>query len=70
MTTKATFSMPESSIDDIDRLRRKFGRHGMLLNRSEIIRAGLSALEAVSESQALKIASNLERLPPGRPRLK
>jgi hypothetical protein len=62
---RANFSMPESDYDLITQLREKFSRTGVILSRSEILRAGLHALFGMSLHQQIDIAGSIEHLKPG-----
>ena len=63
-----TFSMPASDHDLIDKLRARSAPADPLnpLNKSEIVRLGLHALEAMSDEALLKMAADLPRQKPGR----
>lgn len=65
---RATFSLPSETIEDIEGLRQKFAKDGHILNRSELIRVGLAALDTLSERSARKLISEIERLKAGRPK--
>lgn len=62
-----TFSMPEADHALIRELQERLVReHAMVLNKSEILRAGLHALRGMSEAQRVKAARSVEILKPGR----
>jgi hypothetical protein len=64
---RATFSLPSSTIIEIDKLRKKLAKDGHVLNKSEIVRVGLVALEHLSSRSAMKAIGEIERLKAGRP---
>lgn len=66
--TRATFSLPSQAVDEIEQLRSEFGKKGVLLNRSEVVRLGLAALRRLPERQLLLAVHSLERLKAGRPK--
>ena len=64
---RATFTMPQGDLDVIEELRLRFVKEsGEILNRSEIVRAGLQALQGLSEPKLRAISKELERFKPGR----
>lgn len=70
VTTKSsvsTFSIPHADGDRIDRVRLRFAQLGHLLNRSEVVRLGLIALEDSSPEAASVLVNQLDRKLPGRP---
>lgn len=64
---RATFSLPKSCVDQLDMLQRKFGKSGHILNRSEVVRIGLAALERLPKAEFQAALSDVERLKAGRP---
>jgi Arc/MetJ-type ribon-helix-helix transcriptional regulator len=68
VAVRATFSLPSTTLEEIENLRAKFAKKGYILNRSELIRAGLLALDALPERSAIKAIGELERLKAGRPK--
>ena len=61
-----TFSLTKEDTSRIEELRRLLGREGVLLNKSEVVRLGLLALEAESADTRSRLVSRLVRLRPGR----
>jgi hypothetical protein len=62
-----TFSMPPADHDLIQELRQQLiQEHGVVLNKSEILRAGLHALQELPAEQRLAAAQSIETLKPGR----
>ncbi len=62
-----TFSMPEGDHALIAEIHEQLVReHALVLNKSEILRAGLHALRSMSESQRMKAARSVENLKRGR----
>lgn len=66
---RTTFSLPNSCIEQLDRLQVKFGMKGHILNRSEVVRIGLATLERMKQDELHSAASSVERLKAGRPKL-
>jgi hypothetical protein len=67
-TIRDCFTMPAFDYDLIEPIKRKCLQAGVVVNKSEILRAGLKALTAMAEKDLLKIVGSLVRLKPGRPR--
>lgn len=65
---RATFSLPDSAITEIEDLRTELARRGVILNRSEVVRLGLTALRQLSEKELLRSVHELDRLKAGRPK--
>jgi hypothetical protein len=62
----ATFSLSPDDRERIDALRARLGREGLLLNRSEVVRLGLLALDGQPATSIASIFEHLKRLRPGR----
>lgn len=62
---RANFSMPMSDYELITQLREKCSRNGVILSRSEILRAGLRALLGMPTPHQIEIARSIEHLKPG-----
>lgn len=60
--------MPEESKLCIERLRVRSAHLGHLVNQSEVVRAGLIALENATDQDLQKCIDQLIRLEPGRPK--
>lgn len=65
---RETFSMPPSDSDLIDQLRQRSAAQGVMLNRSEILRAGLAALSTLSDAKLVEIANQVPKMKTGRPK--
>lgn len=63
----STFSIPPAEGDRIDRVRIRLAQAGHLLNRSEVVRLGLIALEDVHQDTIGTLVDRLDRMRPGRP---
>ena len=62
-----TFSMPKGDHGLIQELRQQLiQEHGVVLNKSEILRAGLHALRKMPPQKRLAAARSIENLKPGR----
>jgi hypothetical protein len=66
---RATFSLPASVIGEMEALRHKLAADGHILNRSELVRVGLVALESLPAKNAGKAIAEIERLKAGRPKI-
>lgn len=62
-----SFTMPQNDYQRIKTLKSRLLARGQEIKKSEVLRAGLLALEALSDSQLEKVASQVERLKTGRP---
>lgn len=65
---RETFSMPPDESARIDQARMRAARLGVILNRSEVVRAGIAALALLDEDQLAEVAGNVEKIKTGRPR--
>jgi Arc/MetJ-type ribon-helix-helix transcriptional regulator len=66
---RATFSLPYEATEEIEQLRKKFGRSGSPLNKSEVVRIGLAALKSLDKSKLQEAADRIVKLKAGRPRV-
>jgi hypothetical protein len=62
---RANFSMPVTDYELITQLRDKCSRNGIILSRSEVLRAGLHSLNNLLTPQLLDTARSIEHLKPG-----
>lgn len=62
-----SFTMPEFDYDRIKSLKTRFLSSGIEMKKSEVLRAGLLALEGLNDSQLHKLAGDVERIKTGRP---
>jgi hypothetical protein len=62
-----SFTMPESDYVRIKALKTRLLQAGVEIKKSEVLRAGLLALEGLSDTQLQKIVSQVERIKTGRP---
>jgi hypothetical protein len=58
--------MPQSDYGMISELRERLLRQGVSVTKSEVLRAGLHALDALSDHDLIRIVKSLEKLKPGR----
>lgn len=65
---RETFSMPPGDSDLIDQLRQRSAAQGVMLNRSEILRAGLAALSTLSDAKLVEIGNQVPKMKTGRPK--
>lgn len=66
---RENFSFPPSDSELIEVLRKRAAREGVLLNRSEMLRAGLAALIKLSDAEIAKIGGQVPKLKTGRPKI-
>jgi hypothetical protein len=62
-----TLSVSARDQERIEELRVRLARHGCVLNKSEVVRLGLSALLSMSSSASAELVEELKRFKPGRP---
>jgi len=65
--TRDSFTMPSTNYEKIGQLRAKCLKAGFSVTKSEIIRAGLHALESLPMEHLRKVIESLEKVKPGRP---
>jgi hypothetical protein len=61
-----SFTMPASYYSLMSSLQQRCMREGVGVNKSELLRAGLDALNSMSTSEMVKIVKGLVKLKPGR----
>lgn len=66
LVTRDTFSMPSIDYALIDQLRGKIAKAGNIVNKSELIRAGLRALDAMTPKVLLAHVGKVSKIKPGR----
>jgi hypothetical protein len=64
---KDSFTMPQSDYDLIAQLKKRVMMAGIETSKSEVLRAGLNALQAMSERELLKVFEGLVKVKQGRP---
>jgi len=64
---RETFSLPPGESAQIDTARQRSAMTGLMVNRSEIIRAGIAALQVLDDATFLRIVSAVPKLKTGRP---
>jgi len=62
-----SFTMPEDDYARIKSLKARLLSAGVEIKKSEVLRAGLLALEGMSDPQLQKVANQVERIKTGRP---
>jgi hypothetical protein len=62
-----SFTMPENEYQQIFKLKQCAVQGGRAVKKSELLRAGLAALSAMSVDQLLEIVNSLETIKTGRP---
>ena len=62
-----SFTMPSSDYALIESIKQRCMKFGRGVNKSEVLRAGLQALAAMTEKQLQEIFRALSRVKPGRP---
>lgn len=63
-----SFTIPAREYEAIDALKKRYLDNGIHMKKSEILRAGLLALSAMSAKDLAAVAERVERIKPGRPR--
>ncbi len=64
---RVTFTMPPHDYQRIADLQQEGLQAALSLNKSEVIRAGLIALQALPAKKRLEILQSVEKIKPGRP---
>lgn len=62
-----SFTMPETDYLRIKTLKTRILAGGLDIKKSEVLRAGLLALESMSDSRLQQVAGQVERIKTGRP---
>src|SRR5713101_4370836 len=65
--TRDSFTMPSTDYEKIGQLKAKCLKAGLSVTKSEIIRAGLHALERLSTEHLREVIESLEKVKTGRP---
>ena len=63
---RETFSLPPADSADIEAVRRRGAAAGVMLNRSEVVRAGIAALLKIDELTFNEVVSGVPKLKSGR----
>jgi hypothetical protein len=61
------FTLPAEDCTLIQTLRKKCMKQGVDMNKSEIVRLGIHALQSMKDTDLIKIASQLPKIKTGRP---
>ena len=64
---RETFSLPPEESSRIDKARQRSAVAGVMINRSEVIRAGIAALHRLDDKTFQEIVSSVPKLKTGRP---
>lgn len=64
---RETFSLPPDESRRIDGLRMRAAQAGVMLNRSEVVRAGIAALAMLNDTQFSAVTNDVPKLKTGRP---
>lgn len=62
-----SFTIPEDDYKKIRQLKARCLEYGLELKKSELLRAGLSALESMERKEFIETVNKVERLKTGRP---
>jgi hypothetical protein len=62
-----SFTIPSGEYELISRIKRRCMRAGIGPNKSEVLRAGLAALDAMPERELVKLFQSLAKVKTGRP---
>lgn len=66
-TKRENYTLPVSEFEILQRTVTRSGLAGRALNKSEILRAGILALDAMTDNQFKKSINRVERVKTGRP---
>jgi hypothetical protein len=64
-----SFTMPHNDYSLIEKLKQELLKSGLEVKKSELLRAGLLALEKLSITQIKKAVAQLEAIKTGRPKI-
>lgn len=64
---RETFSLPPEDSVLIDRIRQRTAAQGVMVNRSEVVRAGLLALVSMGDEAVAGLAGRVPKMKTGRP---
>jgi len=62
-----SFTIPGDEYELISRIKKRCMKAGVSANKSEVLRAGLAALDAMSDGELAKAVEGLARVKTGRP---
>lgn len=65
-----SFTIPGDEYELISRIKKRCMKAGISANKSEVLRAGLAALEAMPERELASLFGKLQRVKTGRPPVK
>lgn len=65
--TRDSFSMPADEYEIISRVRKRGFKREIILTKSEVVRAGLAAIDRMSDKELFGILEGLARVKTGRP---
>jgi hypothetical protein len=62
-----SFTIPDDEYELISRIKKRCMKAGVSANKSEVLRAGLAALDSMSDRELAKAVEGLARVKTGRP---
>lgn len=65
---KLSFCLTEEEARTVDEARKRLGKHGVLRNRSEVIRVAIACLQQLDDEALQVAAERTPQLRPGRKR--
>lgn len=65
---KLSFCLTEEEVQTVDEARKRLGKHGVLRNRSEVIRVAIACLWQLDDEALQVAAERTPQLKPGRKR--
>lgn len=65
-----SFTIPKEEYELISRIKKRCMKAGVSANKSEVLRAGLAALEAMPDKDLANLLGKLPRVKTGRPPMK
>ena len=65
-----TFSMPVAEYGVIEQIKDRCLEKKLVVNKSQVVRAGLALLQGISDGELLKVINKLTKVKAGRPAVK
>jgi hypothetical protein len=62
-----SFTIPDDEYETISLIKKRCMKAGVSVNKSEVLRAGLAALNGMSDKELAKVFQDLARVKTGRP---
>jgi hypothetical protein len=65
-----SFTMPSTDYDLITKIKNRCLKKGIVANKSELVRAGLAALDAMQDTALIELIRKVPKIKTGRPPVK